>query len=290
MTLATNHSFDFGESGYRSTWTELTNQGIQLVGAGHTLSEAATPLSTTVRGVKLGWIAAADPATSAVIATPDSAGVNSLELITALETRIRDLHQVCDAVIFLPHWGTEWYRLPSPAQRELGLRLIKAGVDIIIGNHPHVTQVFEFFDGKVVFYSLGNAVAMDISETGAETLKQLPPNLKSLAISIHITTNGKVSKIKMWDLHWQQGNRLIVQGEHQYSFVQRLIDLLKPHNNIYSVLWVLYCIFMEVIFIPIRYRLMGYGMRYVLKRVNLSSVKRRAHVLVYRMLLRHSVL
>ena len=45
---------------------------------------------------------------------------------------------------------------PSPRQRKLARRWIDAGADGIFGSHSHVFQGREFYNGKPIYYSLGN--------------------------------------------------------------------------------------------------------------------------------------
>lgn len=54
------------------------------------------------------------------------------------------------------HWGLEFLDYPSPEQLSLGHALIDAGVDVVIGHHPHVLQPIERYKNGVIFYSLGN--------------------------------------------------------------------------------------------------------------------------------------
>ena len=56
------------------------------------------------------------------------------------------------------HWGLEEYRYPSPVQRQLAKQLLEAGVDLILGHHPHVLQGYESVGDGIVAYSLGNFV------------------------------------------------------------------------------------------------------------------------------------
>lgn len=79
-----------------------------------------------------------------------------------------DVSRACEAgadiVIACPHWGTEYVYEPNAAQRRLASRLIEAGVDAIIGTHPHVLQPVELMhrpDGRrvPVFWSLGNLIS-----------------------------------------------------------------------------------------------------------------------------------
>ncbi len=56
------------------------------------------------------------------------------------------------------HWGAEYTHVPSDRQRSLAHAFIDAGADLVIGAHPHVVQPVEIYNGKVIFYSLGNFV------------------------------------------------------------------------------------------------------------------------------------
>jgi len=56
------------------------------------------------------------------------------------------------------HWGEEYKLINSPVQQSLAHRIIEAGGDLIIGHHPHVVQNIEKYQGKLIFYSLGNFI------------------------------------------------------------------------------------------------------------------------------------
>ena len=56
------------------------------------------------------------------------------------------------------HWGDEYELVHNAKQRDLAEKLIAAGVDLIIGHHPHVVQDIEVIDGVPVLYSLGNFI------------------------------------------------------------------------------------------------------------------------------------
>lgn len=64
-----------------------------------------------------------------------------------------------DIVIVCPHWGTE-YKVGDPGEvvRTLAYRFIGAGADAVIGTHPHVVQNSEDYNGKKIYFSLGNFV------------------------------------------------------------------------------------------------------------------------------------
>jgi hypothetical protein len=66
-------------------------------------------------------------------------------------------HPGAFAVAFL-HWGLENSTCPSPQQRAEAQLLVDSGADAVIGHHPHVVQSIEIYQGKPVFYSIGNFV------------------------------------------------------------------------------------------------------------------------------------
>jgi len=70
-----------------------------------------------------------------------------------------------DFIIANMHWGLEYEQMPSRKQRELADWLMRQGVDLVIGSHPHVVQPMELLRGKdgtpdrLVVYSLGNFIS-----------------------------------------------------------------------------------------------------------------------------------
>jgi poly-gamma-glutamate synthesis protein (capsule biosynthesis protein) len=71
-------------------------------------------------------------------------------------TRVRS-QGLADVLIAVMHWGWE-DPLANQRQRQLARLMIDAGVDAVIGGHPHLVQDTEIYQGKPVFYSLGNFV------------------------------------------------------------------------------------------------------------------------------------
>lgn len=60
--------------------------------------------------------------------------------------------------ILYVHWGNEYINRPSASQKKFAHWLIDSGFDLIIGMHPHVLQGYEIYNGKRIYYSLGNCV------------------------------------------------------------------------------------------------------------------------------------
>lgn len=64
----------------------------------------------------------------------------------------------CDFKMLYVHWGNEFINYPYSDQKQFAHFLIDIGFDLIIGVHPHVLQGYEVYNGKYIFYSLGNFV------------------------------------------------------------------------------------------------------------------------------------
>jgi poly-gamma-glutamate synthesis protein (capsule biosynthesis protein) len=60
-------------------------------------------------------------------------------------------------VVFL-HWGNEYETLHTKSQEDFAHFFIDSGVDLVVGAHPHVVQDVETYNGKRIYYSLGNFV------------------------------------------------------------------------------------------------------------------------------------
>lgn len=160
VSVANNHTFDFGETGLLDTLTTLENAGMPYTGAGRNIEEAAQPVYFQADGVKVGTIAAtqiermANPDTRA--ATETLPGVLQCYDPEYLANTIAEVKENCDYLILFIHWGTESTDELHWAQTEHAALYAEAGADIIIGAHPHVLQEVGFVDGIPVVYSMGN--------------------------------------------------------------------------------------------------------------------------------------
>lgn len=137
VSLANNHTLDYGQTGYESTLETLNGAGIPYV------ERDASVVFTTESGLTIGVY-------GAVYYLLDTDAITAG--IAALKA------QGCDLVIFAPHWGHEGSYRPTAKQEELGHAAIDAGADIVWGSHPHVLQPVEEYGGGVIFYSMGNFV------------------------------------------------------------------------------------------------------------------------------------
>lgn len=158
VSLANNHVMDYGTQGLLTTIGALSQTGIRHVGAGMNRREACAPLFLEVRGKRIAFFARSSVIVSApTYANENEPGIAFLDLEEA-SAAIRSHRSEADLLILLLHWGIEEYAYPSPTQRQLARQLVDAGVDVILGHHPHVLQGFEYYNSAFIAYSLGNFV------------------------------------------------------------------------------------------------------------------------------------
>jgi hypothetical protein len=156
VALANNHMMDFGPEGIEETRTVLQAGGVESLGAGPQSDSAASPWIREIRGKRVGLLAWCDvQQASRLYATPDSPGVARWNLDVALQ-QVAQLRPKVDWLVVHLHWGLEYSELPTPDQRATARRLAQAGVDVIVGHHPHVIQPAEVIGQTAVLYSLGN--------------------------------------------------------------------------------------------------------------------------------------
>lgn len=160
VSLANNHTFDFGEVSLLDTVDTLTGAGMPYVGAGRNIEEAAAPVYFEIDGIRFGFLAATQierisaPPTRG--ATADSSGVFRCLEPEALYEAVRETKKHCDYLIVFVHWGTEKVETTDWAQQAQGPGLAEAGADLVIGAHPHVLQGLDSAGGVPVVNSLGN--------------------------------------------------------------------------------------------------------------------------------------
>lgn len=185
LSVVNNHSYDFGESGFRDTLTYLRESTIGTSGAGVTPEEAARPFVRELPGGEVRVLSVGaypversgfDGARETAV-TPERAGVlwadprNPAAQAFALEAMAAAFSETTLDIVMV-HGGAEWATGPSQAQRDLYRRYLQAGADLVLGHHSHVTQGLEAHEGGLIAYSLGNFIfpGMFLTEYGEESM------------------------------------------------------------------------------------------------------------------------
>jgi len=158
LSLANNHTPNFGEKGLEDTVSYLDEVGIVHAGAG-TDFEANQAGFIDAKGVRFAFLAYND---DDVVPASYEAGDDRLGTafmhIERMERAVQEARTLADIVIVSMHAGDEYEPFPNDSQVAFAHAAIDAGAELVLGHHPHVVQTMEVYKGKRIFYSLGNFV------------------------------------------------------------------------------------------------------------------------------------
>ncbi|MDZ7667363.1 MAG: CapA family protein [Desulfotignum sp.] len=188
VTLANNHIWDCGHTGFEHTLETLSCHRIRWTGAGRNLAVAATPLILEKNHLKIGILnfSEGEDLTAATAQTPGVMGWDP----ALMAAQVKALAGSVDLVVVIAHGGIEYVPFPPPYMTEAFQALADAGADLVVGHHPHVPQGLQVHKNTPIFYSLGNFVFFqptdllfrklgyvlfaDLDNQGLAALKMLP--------------------------------------------------------------------------------------------------------------------
>jgi poly-gamma-glutamate synthesis protein (capsule biosynthesis protein) len=153
VTLANNHFYDYGDAGVKNTIEKCAEVGLDTVGGGMNLKEASEILYKRIEDKTLAVINCCEHEFS--IASETHGGSNPLNPIQQYYA-IRQAKENADYVLVIVHGGHEHWQLPSPRMKETYRFFIDAGADVVVNHHQHCFSGFENYNGKPIFYGLGN--------------------------------------------------------------------------------------------------------------------------------------
>ena len=137
-SLGNNHTYDYGQQGLDDTRNVLDNAGIVYGFNDH------TGIYETADGTRIGIVS---------VSLLSQNGDREAYIQNGI-AQLRE--QGAAIVIACCHWGIEGDHYPNDYQQAAAHRIIDWGADLVVGNHPHVLQGMEVYNGKMICYSLGN--------------------------------------------------------------------------------------------------------------------------------------
>lgn len=156
FTLANNHILDWGIDAVADTMHYLREGGVYFSGVGFTKKEASKPVQFNLKGVQVGIICYNDIYPFSLVQAGKTVETHRLD--SATEEVIRNMKEDFDVLIAAVHTGAEY--LPEPEKEKIHTMrtLVDAGVDVVLGTHPHIVQRIEVYGGGLIVYSLGNLI------------------------------------------------------------------------------------------------------------------------------------
>ena len=179
LSVANNHSFDFGDAGFADTITHIEQAGMRAVGRqGEIVMLEANGYAIAFIGFSY-W--------------DDHNNMNNL---TAAAELVRAAQAQADMVVVSVHGGaegTDALRVRNQTEYffsenrgnlvQFSRTMVDAGADLILGHGPHVPRAIELYQDKLIAYSLGNFL-------GYRTLSTVGPLGQSLILQVELNDTG----------------------------------------------------------------------------------------------------
>lgn len=245
LSTAGNHALDMGFSGLSRTIDVLDKADISHLGTYKTQEDQDKVLIKYVKGVKIAFINYTYGTNGIAVPSDKKFCINLIDKDLIKKHIETAKNQNADIIVACMHWGTEYQTKQNSEQEELADFLFQNGVNVIIGNHPHVIQPMEkrtvtLEDGSTrdvfVAYALGNFIC---DQNAVNTRDSIILNLKitkhtdgSITIDnydyvpIYMYKDTSVSKHKMKILDI---NKTIYNYEHNLddSITEKIYNLMK---------------------------------------------------------------
>jgi poly-gamma-glutamate synthesis protein (capsule biosynthesis protein) len=253
VTLANNHSLDYGERGLRNTTDSCSKNNIRHVGAGMNRAEASEPLIIEREGLKIAFVNFCENEWS--IATPQNAGANRMDTIDNL-TQIREARRKADFVILIVHGGHEYYHLPSPRMVKQYRFYAENGADAVIGHHTHCISGYEVHQNVPIAYSLGNMLFTHSNNniawyTGLIAQLHIEKN-KFIRLEL-IPSRQSQQSFMLSLLHDKEKEILLEQLSHLSDIIKNQDELEKLWNKFIQSKSATINLFSPVNTMPVRY-------------------------------------
>lgn len=194
ISTAGNHCLDMGFSGLSRTIDVLEDAGFAHLGTNKTKEAQDQILLQDVKGVKIAFIDYTYGTNGIPLPSDKEFCVNLIDKDLIKKHIEMAKSQNADMIVACMHWGTEYRTTANQEQEELADFLFKNGVDVIIGNHPHVLEQMEkrtitLEDGTTkegfVIYACGNFICDQNAENTRNSI------ILNLTITKH--ADGKIS-------------------------------------------------------------------------------------------------
>ena len=209
LSLANNHTLDTGEVGFKETKEFLKQSYINFVG--HPIRCDKDFLFKKENII--------------ILAFNKTFPFNcSDEEIAEIVKKIRKSNPKKFLIVIF-HWGKEYQPKSSSFQQKLAHQVIEVGADLVIGSHPHVVQEIEEYQGKLIFYSLGNFVFDQYFSK--ETQESLALGLEIYPQKVIYRLFPIQSKLGQPFLMNQKDSQKFLRKLAQKSFPQKLFDEIR---------------------------------------------------------------
>lgn len=227
ISTAGNHCLDMGFDGLSRTIDILDDADIAHVGTYKTQEDQNKVIYKYIKGVKIAFINYTYGTNGIPVPTDKPFCVNLID-----KDLIKKHIEACkaekaDMIVACMHWGTEYKTVANSEQEELADFLFQNGVDVILGNHPHVLENMEkrtvtLEDGTTkdgfVIYALGNFICDQNAENTRNSI------ILNLTITKHVDGTISIDKVDYVPIYMYKDTSTKTRG-------MKLIDITKAMDD-----------------------------------------------------------
>ena len=252
VSLAGNHALDYGYTGLCRTIDVFDNIGLSHLGTYKTAEDQEKILIKDVEGVKIAFINYTYGTNGIPLPSVKEFCVNLIDKDFIKKQINQAKEQNVDMIVACMHWGTEYRTTANSEQKDLANFLFENGVDVILGNHPHVLEPMEkktitLQDGTTkdvfVVYALGNFTAdqrdeitrdsaiLNLTITKNSDSKISIDKVNYVPIYMYKNTNVSTHKFKILDIEktikdYEEGKNTSINST-VYNNLKKQLEKIK---------------------------------------------------------------
>lgn len=251
LSTAGNHCLDKDFLGLSNTLDVLDRANISHTGTFRTQNERDSILLKNVNGMKVAFISYTYGTNGIPVPDDKKFCVNLIDKNSMKKDIENVKSQNADLIIACMHWGIEYQTTQNSEQEELANFLFQNGVDIILGNHPHVLQPMEkktviLENGIVkdcfVIYAFGNFICDQNAENTRSSIilnlnitknngKIIIDNIDYVPIYMYKNPNLSIRRMKVLDIqktitNYENGIDISI-GQETYIYLKEQIEKIN---------------------------------------------------------------
>ncbi|MFH1295052.1 MAG: CapA family protein, partial [bacterium] len=188
VNLGNNHILNFGERGLEATRQYLSEAGVDYFGQPQ---DEPASLVKEIGELKIAFVPY-----NQFVGNSTTEGAKTIE-------EIKNSKEKADLIFVYAHWGQEYLPVAEEKTKRLARQFIEAGADLVVGTHPHVVQDKEEYQGKMIYYSLGNFIFDQYFS---------PEVMRGLAVKVKIDLADKKMEFEEVNLCLEANGQTIICG------------------------------------------------------------------------------
>jgi poly-gamma-glutamate capsule biosynthesis protein CapA/YwtB (metallophosphatase superfamily) len=222
VSLGNNHTYDYMDSGLKSTLAFLESSSLDFSGAGFNSKQALLAHQEKINNTDfsmlayVGWEGSAEPSQTANDHHGGAAFGSMENIIDSVTNEVNQDR----ATIVQYHGSQEYANNPTGVTEQRLKSALDSGAALAIAHHPHVTQGLELYDGKLIAYSMGNFI-FDQNFTATQ---------HSFILYVWLD-EGKFHRAEIVPLYVKGYKPTPATGMHRYTVMKRLTELSKTRNT-----------------------------------------------------------